>query len=151
MVTAILVDLSGTVLFPVGTDYKGKLNDLYRNVRSQSNFEFFNYFIVNEELLSFLRSRPQPLYLYTSDSIQNDPALIAPLSAFKEIFSSKDMGYLKNQKDGYLAIAQNLHVEPREVLFIDNEQENIDAAASAGFQTILYTSNEEIIPKIVEL
>ena len=41
----------------------------------------------------------------------------------------------------YLKTAEDLGVSPEDILFIDDREDNIQAAAALGFQTILYTNH----------
>lgn len=147
----ILFDFSRVLLFPQDADYTGSLNGLYKEKLSQPNFNFFDYFKINSELLEYLKKHKSnfELYMFTSESIQNAPELepyLKPL--FTNIFSALDLGYGKVDPQAYSKIAEILDSEPNEITFIDDTQQNIDAAKEAGLKTILYTLNDELVKSI---
>lgn len=48
----------------------------------------------------------------------------------------------------YLKTAEALHTTPTRILFIDDREENIAAAAALGFQTILYTTHTAFVQEM---
>lgn len=141
MIKALLFDISRTLLFPTDKNYQGGLNSLYRELQQKENFNFLEHFELNNEALNYLDTvkNKVDLYIYTSESIQNDPAIIDRLlSIFKRIFSAKETGLSKKDPKSYEFIAKELNISPNEILFIDDSQENLDAAKIAGFNTLIY-------------
>ena len=61
---------------------------------------------------------------------------------FKEVFSSAYVGHKKPYTEFFehvfKKIGQDLQIKKQEVLFVDDDLENIEAAKSFGFQTLLY-------------
>lgn len=55
-------------------------------------------------------------------------------SAFDEALSSHEVGYRKPAREMYQAALSRLRVEPAAVLFLDDSQTNVDAAAAMGMQ-----------------
>ncbi len=147
MVTNLLFDFSRVILFPADENYQGLLNDLYRKI-NREEVSLLDHFKFNEELLNFLKSLKNEftLSIYTTDIIQNDPiaqTILKPL--FKNIFAANDLGISKKDPKSYLVIAEKLNVNPSQILFVDDGEANIQAASEAGFQTILYSSNEQLL------
>lgn len=147
MITNILLDFSRTLLFAKDENYKGLMNDLYREVIKNKDYNFLDYFKFNQELLDFLKllKEKYTLSLYTTDIIQNDPVakeVLAPI--FKNIFAAKSLGISKKDPQGYLVIAEKLNVKPEKILFIDDGEKNIESAKQAGLQVIRYFSNSQL-------
>lgn len=79
-----------------------------------------------EEHFPFLKEFEMPLYSYAFKLIKPDP----------EIYKTQ---------------LQRLGISANECLFIDDRIENIEAATSLGFHTVLMTTPDETIPKIEQL
>ncbi len=66
---------------------------------------------------------------------------------FNGIYSSSEMGCKKPEKDFYEFIFSNLNkqaeIKPEEIMFWDNEEENIAPVKSLGWQGYVYKSFEE--------
>jgi putative hydrolase of the HAD superfamily len=61
------------------------------------------------------------------------PFRSAPISRFFErVFVSAELGLLKPDPRIYLEVARELGITPAEMVFIDNKQENVDAAIALG-------------------
>lgn len=62
------------------------------------------------------------------------------ISAFDHCIWSHALKLAKPEAAIYHCAAQGLSTDPAQILFIDDKQENIEAAQAAGMQAILYTS-----------
>lgn len=153
MIKTIVSDFSRVLLFPANEGYSNGLNDLYRKISEESDYDFFAHFRLNDELLMFFKSLKgqYSLNIFTSEIIQDDKA-VKPLleSIFTHIFSAKQLGVMKTQKEAYFKIAEQLQEEPASILYIDDKLANLQAASDAGFKTIQYVSNPQIIKNIKE-
>lgn len=145
MIRALLFDLSYTLLFPKDISYIDELNALYKNTKQRSGtYKFFDRFYLNDELIDFLLTRKNilELFMFTSGTIQNDPAIKGKLNnTFNDIFSAEMLSISKRDPEAYRTIAAMIHHKPKEVLFVDDSVENIDAAAYTGMQTLKYENN----------
>jgi HAD superfamily hydrolase (TIGR01509 family) len=150
MIQAIVTDFSRVLLFPVDETYQGGLNPLNNRLLAKDlNYDFWQYFKLNEELLEYYKSLDLPVYIFTSETIQDHPAVKDMLSeAFKGVISAKNLGAQKTDPAAYSSMAKEIKVPAQDLIYIDDKQENIDAAQSAGCETVLYKSNEETIDKI---
>ena len=151
MKKVLLFDFSRVLLYPKDSNYSGSLNDLYRSLLEKESYDFFAYFELNTELLDFLKTIKNkfPLYILTSEIIQNAPEIKTLLDkVFTGIFSAKDLGLSKKDSQIYQLIAEKLHKNPSEIIFIDDTIENIYPAQKAGLQTIQYLSNEQLIKEL---
>ncbi len=147
----LISDVSFVLLFPKDPEYTGSLNGLYREHKEEANFNFFGYFKVNTELLDIYTkyASNDARYIFTSDAIQDDPALQEYWQpVFTEIHSAKKMSVEKNDPKAYEVLLQTIHASSEDVLYIDDKQENVDAAQQMGISTILYRSNEEVAEQL---
>ncbi len=67
------------------------------------------------------------------------------LKLFDKKFASHQIGKRKSNPSAFKKILRKLKLKPQEVLFIDNNQKNIDSAKSLGINTILFKNNKELI------
>lgn len=143
MITTILSDFSNVILFAKEKKYSGTLNNLNKDLTEKSaNYNFYDYFEFNEELLSLYRKlkNKYSINLFTKGTIQNLPEVKEKLgNLFDSIFSSLDLNINKNDPSSYSLIARKLGKNPSEILFIDDMIKNIEAAKKAGLATIHYT------------
>ncbi len=153
MIKALLFDFSRTLLFPKDNQYVGSLNELYRLKRDEINFNFFNYFELNDRAIDLLKPLKDKykLAIFTSDSIQNDPAIYNKLSSvFIKIYSAKEIGFSKSDPKAYELIANDLNLSPDEIVFIDDSKVNIDTASIAKLDTITYIGFNELVESFKE-
>ena len=62
---------------------------------------------------------------------------------FDGMFLSADIGHSKEEKEYYEHVTDALGLSPDQILFIDDEPENITVATDFGLKTHLYDSNSE--------
>ena len=148
MIKVLLFDFSRVLLFPKDDTYEGKLNDLYKQVRNLPDFNFFDHFRLNNELVEYLKVQKKNfrLVMFTSEIIQNDPAVKNILeNLFEKVFSATEMGFDKSDVNSYLYIIENLGCKPEEVLFIDDWEKNIETAKKTGLNTHLFINTSKLI------
>lgn len=148
MIKTLLFDFSRVLLHPTDKTFSGSLNQLHRELKDNESYYLFNYFELNEELLEFLKTLKGKfeLCIFTTDIIQNDPLIrekIDPI--FSKIFSANELGITKKDPESYKFIAEDLGKKPEEIFFTDDTERNIGAAEEAGFKTLLYLNNKELI------
>ncbi len=151
MTRVLLFDFSRTLIFPKDPSYDGKLNDLYRQIISNKNYDIFEHFVLNEELINFVKSFKSKynLVIFTTDILQNDPAIKHILDrVFSKVYAAKDLEVSKREPNGYKTVAEKLNVHPKDILFIDDLEDNINPAKEAGLQTIRYISNNQLIEEL---
>ncbi|MDD8019423.1 MAG: HAD family phosphatase [Bacteroidota bacterium] len=77
---------------------------------------------------------------------------ISPLTrSFHHTFTSFHLGAMKPDWIVYETVCTALSVQPYNVLFIDDLQENVDGAISAGMKGILYSSVEKLTKELMNL
>jgi putative hydrolase of the HAD superfamily len=73
---------------------------------------------------------------------------------FDGIYSSVD-GYSKNDKNFYRIISQDLYekenINSQEIMFWDDDQENVDVASECGWNAFFYTSFDEFQDKMIDI
>jgi len=70
------------------------------------------------------------------------------LSGFDHITWSYALGMAKPEPAIYLKTAEALDTPPENILFIDDREDNIQAAATLGFQTIVYTNHAAFVQEM---
>lgn len=142
MITTILSDFANVILHFKKPTFLGSLNGFYRELlNSGKPFNFFDYYEFDKELLDYYKelSDKYSMNIFTTSHIQNDPKSMAVIDElFTHIFSAQDFGLDKTKASAYLYVAEKLGKEPGEILFIDDQQKNVDAAHEAGMKTIKY-------------
>ncbi len=71
---------------------------------------------------------------------------------FDGVYSTSDLGYNKTDKNFYKTISQDLlekeNINPQEIMFWDDDQENVNVASGCGWNAFLYANFEEFRDKI---
>jgi len=110
------------------------------------------------ELIKRLRER-YPLYLLSN----NNPISMArtyqimrengiePETSFRGQFISWEMKMLKPSKEIYLEAVRRVGFPAEEILFIDDNQANVDAAASVGMQARYYEPGTSLAQLLADL
>lgn len=102
---------------------------------------------VDVELVEFikkLKSMKIKCYMGTNNEIYRTKYLESKMfnSVFDKIFSSANLGSKKPELEFFekmfAEISKNSKITKHEILFVDDDQENIGAAKYFGFQTFLY-------------
>jgi HAD superfamily hydrolase (TIGR01549 family) len=148
MIKALISDFSRVLLFPKDKTYAGGLNKKYSDLLHTGDFNFFEYFELNQELTDFYQTfkNTLDLYILTSETIQDAPEIQPQLNRiFEEVFSAKKLGVSKKDSDTYKLIAEKIGLKPSEILYIDDNEENIVAASISGYKTILYANNHQVL------
>lgn len=59
-------------------------------------------------------------------------------------FFSCNLGYTKDEKEFYQVIFKETGLKPEEIIFIDDEKENVQMAKSVGINSVLYQSVNQL-------
>jgi len=151
MIRAIISDVSYVLLFPKNKGYKGILNRFHEQIKKEENFSFFDFFELNTELLNFYKSikNKVDLVIYTSDFIQDDPAVRKYFEkVFSKIYSAKKMNTSKNKIEGYKEIVSELGIPANEIVFIDDDKGNLKTGEEVGLKVIYYKNNLELFEEL---
>lgn len=153
MVSTLLSDFSRVLLFPIDKNYSGGLNALNKQLIEELGIQypFFNYFELNSDLLELYKQlkNKYSINIFTSDTIQDRAEVREILNPiFSKVFSAKDYDLNKRESSSYSFLADKLGRNPNEILYIDDQFENISAAKEAGLTTIQYINNFDIKDKL---
>lgn len=150
MMKAVITDFSRVLLFPKDSSYKSGLNALNNKLlESDPGYDFWKFFRLNNELIKYYKSIGIPVYIFTSETIQEHPAVKVLLeSLFKDTFSAKKLGLNKKEASSYKHLAKLLDHTPSEIFYIDDNHDNFTAAKKAGCKAILFKSNDDVIGKL---
>jgi|GEM_PF-472871 len=151
MIQTIVSDFSRVLLFPIDPEYRGGLNALHAKLSASGEYNVWEHFRLNQELLALYAElgRGMPIYLFSSEYIQEDPMIWSALDGiFRDTFSAARLDLKKDDPAAYASIAASVGVEPRSVLYIDDQQMHVDAAARVGMATIRFMSNGQAMRDI---
>jgi FMN phosphatase YigB (HAD superfamily) len=143
----LVSDVSLVLLFPKDKNYSGSLNQLYKENKDKPNFDFFDYFEINTQLLDIYNEYQKDFdfYIFTSDSIQDEPVLQPYWEGlFQSIFSASKMGTHKSKPESYQLLSDAINCKPMDITYIDDNQENISAAIETGLNAFQYKSNTQV-------
>jgi HAD superfamily hydrolase (TIGR01549 family) len=151
MIKALVTDFSRVLLFPADETYAGGLNSLNNQLlKTEPEYDFWKHFSLNEELLEYYASLDLPKYIFTSETIQDHIAVATRLNdVFKVVYSAKKLGVIKTDENAYRTVASKVGVSVKEIIYVDDNKNNIDAAKRAGCETIYFESNKDVIGKII--
>ncbi len=154
MISTILSDFSRVILNPKDKNYTGTLNGLHKELSEKNeNYSFFDHFEFNDEILNVYRQlkTKYSVNVFTTGTIQNRPEVRQVIdSIFDNIYTAKDFGLDKKLPEAYLFIAKKLNKKPSEILFIDDQEKNIEAAKEAGLSTIHYIDFQKTVNLLKE-
>ncbi len=152
MIKVLLLDFSYTLCFPKTKESIESLNGLYADIiRKNPTANPLENFIINQELLNYLQTlkTTQKIHLFTSGTMHSDPTIAQMLQPiFDGYITSIELNMPKSFPDTYKVIANKLNTDLKEILFIDDQQKNIEAATIAGIQAIRFTNNISVIEAI---
>lgn len=148
MIKAILSDFSRVLLLPLDESYSGGLNALHKELLAGGDYDFWQHFKVNDELLTVYREYQKgiEIAILTEGHIQDYPPVKERLAGiFNHIFSATDIGLKKDDPQIYVLAAAKLGIIPDQIMYIDDRQKNVDAAKQAGMNVHQYIDNKTII------
>lgn len=118
----------------------GKKND----VDPEKLRETYNDSItINNEVFDFAKSLRFKFKLIvlsndTKDWMNAKISRFKLLETFETVYCSANVGYSKPNKEIYEYVLKDQNIRPEELLFIDNQENNIEAAKQLGIKTILF-------------
>lgn len=153
MIRAIVFDFCRVFLFPKNDGYFGELNALHKELSKDINYNFSDHFVFNHDLLSFIKDNQIDvnfsLHILTSGHIQETVECQRFINGyFKKIFSCSDLDLSKKTPSSYSMIADDLNLNPSEILFVDDSRDNTVAAETAGLYTITFRNNMQFETEI---
>lgn len=73
------------------------------------------------------------------------------LPYFEKIFSSNEIGFRKPEHNAYQYVLDYLRLPPEQIVFLDDNHENILAAANIGMKTIHVNSYEQMLNELTKI
>jgi putative hydrolase of the HAD superfamily len=90
-----------------------------------------------------------PLYAFTNTNATHEVTWRGrypqALSHFEEIFVSSSIGMRKPDREAYEWVADAMELAPSEILFLDDNAENVEGARAAGLQTVWVQREEDVV------
>lgn len=90
-----------------------------------------------------------PMYAFTNTNPTHELAWRArfadALAHFDDIFVSSTIGARKPEQAAFRWVADAMQVPPERILFLDDNRENVEGAAAAGFQTVWIGSEADVV------
>jgi len=153
---SILSDFSRTVFHPKNADYTGGLNSLHKKLVAElgDQYRVLDHFEFNTELMDLYRALTDvSVNLFTTDIIQNHPHIRPELEAvFENIFAANDLGLSKKDPAAYVFVAQKLNIHPSNIIYVDDQHANNEAAHAAGMNIVHFDKDTPaVIEKIKHL
>lgn len=148
MIKAILSDFSRVLLLPLDESYCGGLNALHKELLTSGDYDFWQHFKINDELLAIYQQYQKSIEvaILTEGHIQDYPPVKERIAGtFKHVFSAADLGLKKDDPQVYALAAAKLGITPDQIMYIDDRQKNIDAAKQVGMGVHQYIDNETIL------
>lgn len=107
-----------------------------------------------DTLLARLSQQYQLVALTNTNSIHSlvwKEKYASTLHYFQQVFSSHELHERKPEAQAYQCVLDYLQVAPQQVVFLDDNLDNITGAAQLGLATILVTSPEQMVAKLQEM
>jgi putative hydrolase of the HAD superfamily len=107
-----------------------------------------------DHLLSQLRQQYQLVALTNTNSIHSlvwKEKYASTLRYFQHVFSSHELQARKPEAPAYQCVLDYLQVAPQQVVFLDDNPDNITGAAQLGLATILVTSYQQMVAQLQEM
>jgi len=140
MITTILSDFSYVLIFPKDVHYQGTLNGLYKTLTGKYNF--FDYYQINQPLLDVyknLKEQGKSINIFTSQVEE----VLKPV--FENIYSAGNLNISKSDPEAYRKVAKLLGKNPEEIVFVDDQLANVEAARETGMEIVYYSGLKEAI------
>lgn len=111
------------------------------------------YYPGAEGMLSALSSQYPLAMLSNTNSLQWDKLLSISHTdrLFRKIFLSFKTGYLKPDREAFVNVFEKLGCEPEQILFFDDNPNNVRGALDVGIEAVLVTGFEDTRRKILDM
>ncbi len=123
-------------------------------LRDAWNSMLGNFTQANIEVIRQLRQQGYQLLLFSNTNVIHLEEVLKRLRAetditdltevFDKVYYSQELGMRKPDKKSFEYILNENKLRPQEVLFIDDNADNIESASTLGMQTILWTRNNPL-------
>ena len=97
-----------------------------------------------------------PTFCYTNTNSEHQDVWASryatALTPFQKIYVSSEIGRRKPDVDSYLWVANDMGFDPQDIMFIDDNRDNIEGASAAGLQTTYVTDvsvTESLLDRVI--
>lgn len=105
--------------------------------------------VLNRELANWIRTHPRYRYFALTNNTAGIETVLERkfgiAGLFKEVINSAEIGAKKPEAKAFTYALKKMRVEAPQCVFVDDNETNIHAARSLGFQAIRYTSFENFL------
>jgi epoxide hydrolase-like predicted phosphatase len=136
--------------------YSEKLNLPTKAVEEIFDKLYTKNVIENEELYKFILNLKIKGYLLgiLSTQFHLSKNILVPKKYYEDFDAleiSCDDGLKKPNQKCFVSILEKLKIKPEESIFVDDKQENLDAAENFGMKTLIFKDNEQFFEDIAKL
>lgn len=145
-IKAAVFDFGRVLIFPKDNGYFGSLNDLHKVLSASPNYNFFDHFELNQELLNFIKEKKTEknlaVYLFTKGVLKDAPECQRFIGGvFKEVYVAENIRLNKSDPRAYKYLSDSIAESPGEILYVDDHRDDTQAAEQAGLITITFRNN----------
>jgi len=136
--------------------YSEKLNLPTKAVEEIFDKLYTKNVIENEELYKFILNLKIKGYLLgiLSTQFHLSKNILVPKKYYEDFDAleiSCDDGLKKPNQKCFVSILEKLKIKPEESIFVDDKQENLDAAENFGMKTLIFKDDEQFFEDIAKL
>ncbi len=138
----------------------GDIMDYWRDAAKKEDLDpeklreiYNNSITIDKEMLTLIQSlkAKNRLVILSNDTVDWMNAkkrMFGLEDIFEKIYCSGDIGMAKPDNKIFDYVLNDLNIRPEELLFIDNQNNNINAADKMGIKTILFTDSKSLISSL---
>lgn len=149
----IIMDFSRVLIF--AHDEVDSLNAHHKKLASElAAYYPLEHFRINGELLEWLKHARShaDIYLFSNGKLHELEEVESSIKGiFMQIFTAASIGYSKTDPAAYFELAKQIAVPPEEIIFVDDNIKNVNAALDAGTRAVQYENNTQVIRCLDEL
>lgn len=142
--------------------YKGlstgkiSLKKVFRDLSGQKNITkilknykraYTNYQWINYRLLRLLKKLKKKYQLFALTNVNDFHFELNTKQGFykdfQKVYASSELKIKKPHKKAFLIVLKDNNLNPKEVLFIDDDQENLNMAKELGMKTLIFKNNRQ--------
>lgn len=113
--------------------------------------------VINQDVISIIKKLKDKGYFLSifSNFTKSGASLIRDnklvTSLFDKLIISAEIGFAKPNRDAFEYLIKVLNLSPKEIIFIDDSQINIDAAEDIGIKSILFKNSLSLRKQLTKI
>lgn len=112
--------------------------------------------VINREILDLVKQLDQDyaLYILANESLEGMNVKKEKFDLhnyFLEIFNSAELGVSKPDQKLFFTVLKKINTSADRVLFIDDQEKNINAAQKLGIKSVLFTGSKQLQEELITL